>query len=159
MHVDEAISPQSSDTVPSPALTVPSREVLCRVEDIEYAPGTMGTTLLRFFNRSGRRCALAGYAELVGLDEQGEWVPIPATHQPDAPVSGPTWSGSFDPTLTMVVSIRTTATCDDHDSVRSYSALRLVLPQTEEALDVPITATFTGCPPTITAFSYDSNDS
>jgi len=147
-----------SDTVPSPALTAPSTEPLCHADDIVYAPGTMGTALLRFFNHSGRPCALAGYANIVGLDEQGQWLPIPVIHAPDSPVSGPAWSGSFDPRLTMVVSIEPTTSCEDRDSVRRYSALRLILPQTAEAIDVPINATFTGCAPSITPFSYDSAD-
>src|ERR1700687_6210666 len=39
-QIDAALPTPTSDTVPSPALTVPSTEALCHADDIEYAAGS-----------------------------------------------------------------------------------------------------------------------
>jgi cell division protein FtsX len=151
-------------TLTDPALSVPAGVALCRADELEYAGGGL-TGLLRFFNRSGGPCGLAGYPTLLGRAPNGTWVTIPTRLQSYAPVSGsPPWTGVFDPTKTAVVSIgpgfETSALdCPGNElEVQQYSGLRLVLPQDAGTIDIPDAGTFAlgPCQPTLTPFTYDT---
>jgi hypothetical protein len=150
-------APPSSSS--APALTAPTDVPACRAEDLEYASGA-GLSLLRFFNRSGTTCGLAGYPELLGRTTTGSWQPIATTRPRLAPTNGPQWNGAFTTDLTAVISIRASdaAACSPHAASVRYSALRLRLPGTGTDIDVPLAIDVSECPLQITPFAADSQD-
>lgn len=144
----------------APALDIPAGVVACRASDLEFAPGA-GLALLRFFNRSGRSCGLAGYVTVFGRVAAGQWRPVRTTHLDAAAVSAPRWTGVFEPSLTAVVSILPTPTaeCEATSAPTHYTALRLALPRDAGTIDIDTIQFDAGdCPLQVTPFSGDSQD-
>lgn len=150
-----------------PMVEMPVSQQPCRADDIELNVGAdKGPDFLMFFNRSGRACGLLDYPVVQGLDDDGRWRTIPLVHSLGSSYSdGPPWTGSFDPRLTAVLSIRQPLDPDDQDCVRSgigrgrFSAIRLLLhgdPDPVELPDLPLHVE--DCRPAILLWAYDSTD-
>jgi hypothetical protein len=116
---------------------------------------------LRFFNRSGGSCGLAGYPVVSGRTPSGAWVEVPTMPLDLAPTNGPPWTGVFSVELTAVVSLRAepNSQCGPNPRRAGYEALRLTLPGGAGDIDIDLAFTFDGCPLQITPFSADSQDS
>jgi hypothetical protein len=144
----------------APALDIPAGVIPCRASDLEFAPGA-GLSLLRFFNRSGRSCGLAGYVTVLGRVVTGQWQLVRTVPLDIAAVTAPRWTGEFEPSLTAVVSIRRApaAECVDASAATHYNALRLALPGNAGTIDIDSIQFDAGdCPLQVTPFSGDSQD-
>lgn len=143
----------------APALVIPAGVIACRASELEFAPGA-GLSLLRFFNRSGRSCGLAGYVTVFGRVATGQWQQVRTTPLDIAAVTAPRWTGVFEPSLTAVVSIRPTPACVATSAPTHYVALRLALPRDAGTIDIDSIQFDAGdCPLQVTPFSGDSQDS
>jgi hypothetical protein len=145
-------------------LDIPVGVAPCRASELEFAsgggnPGEL--PLLRFFNRSGRPCGLAGYVSVFGQDGAGQWQPVAMTKYPHAAVTAAPWTGVFDPSLVAVMNIRPDdSSCTGTATAVHYTALRLVLPGDAGAIDIAGLAFDTGrCPLLVTPITGDSRDS
>jgi hypothetical protein len=149
-----------------PIVVAPRGQPPCTARDLEPV-STTDVGFLRFFNRSGRSCALLDHPTLQGRDAGGEWRTIPVLHSLGSSYTdGPAWTGAFDPRFTAVLSIR------PHDvtpelghcvtgraTPESFVELRLVLPGQAEPLAQPRRAFVLGaCRPTMLLWAYDSTD-
>ena len=143
----------------APTLEVPAGVALCAASDLEFHPGA-GLGLLRFFNRRGQACGLAGYPTLSGRTPSGGWDPIPATPLLVAPTNGPRWTGIFEIGLVAVISIRDApeSTCIPRQQTTRYPAIRLTLPNRAGNLDIETPLDYSACPLQITPFTADSQD-
>jgi hypothetical protein len=148
-----------------PALSVPDGVTLCRADKLAYAPG--GGLLLRFFNRSGAPCGLAGHPHLFGRAVDGNWIAIPTQLTFTAPVSAPRWTGVFDPSQTAVIEIRpitptssaATRCAGPELPIHHFLGLRLELPNGAGTIEITDLDFELGpCQPALSPFAYDSQD-
>jgi hypothetical protein len=146
------------------AVDIPAGVAACRADQLEFSSGGGAAgqlPLLRFFNRSGGACGLAGYVSVFGRDSTGRFVAVQTVPGPYAAVTGPRWTGVFDPTLVAVVSILPpdNSGCTGLPAPAHYTALRVVLPGAAGAIDIEGVAFDTGpCPLQVSPISSDSQD-
>ena len=147
-----------------PALTVPDGVTLCKASRL--VPARSGGLLLRFFNRSGAPCGLAGHPHLFGLVGRS-WIAIPTQLTFAAPVSAPRWTGVFDPSQTAVIEIRPIAPTSSAATrcagpelpFHHFRGLRLDLPNGAGTIEILDRDFELGpCQPALSPFAFDSQD-
>ncbi|MEY2421573.1 MAG: hypothetical protein QOI95_1640 [Acidimicrobiaceae bacterium] len=142
------------------AIELPPGVTPCRSDQLEVASGN-DPNLLRFVNRSGGPCGLAGYATVLGKSSTGGFQPVPTSPLPFAATNGPRWTGVFEPNLVAVVSLRpsTETSCAVAAIPAHFTALRLVLPGGTGTIDFDgLAFDTTPCPLQLTPFAADSQD-